>query len=55
MTLEEICKALSDRNLRVVSDRTGIKYPKLWRLANGETKRPLLEDIEKLRSYLEKP
>jgi len=31
LTPEEIAERLSDRNLRVVADRTGISYPVVWR------------------------
>jgi hypothetical protein len=31
LTLEEISKKLEDRNLRAVSEKTGIDYNRLWR------------------------
>jgi len=37
LTLESIRKALEDRNLRRVSERTGISYSTLMRLRRGET------------------
>lgn len=37
LTLENIRKALEDRNLRRVSERTGISYSTLMRLRRGDT------------------
>ena len=49
----KIQQQLSDRNLKVVSDRIGISHDKLCRIARGESKRPSLEDISKIMNYLE--
>jgi hypothetical protein len=49
----KIQQQLSDRNLKVVSERTGIKQDKLWRIMTGRTKRPNVEEVEKLMQYLE--
>jgi hypothetical protein len=37
LTLESIRQALEDRNLRRVSERTGISYSTLMRLRRGKT------------------
>lgn len=37
LTLESIRRALEDRNLRRVSERTGISYSTLMRLRRGES------------------
>jgi DNA-binding Xre family transcriptional regulator len=54
MTIDEIQKALADRNLQKVSDSTEISYYTIRRIANGEAKRPSYEDIEKIKAYLER-
>ena len=50
----KIQQQLSDRNLKVVAERLGIKHERLWRIASGKSKRPSMEDIEKIMNYLEK-
>jgi len=49
----KIQQQLSDRNLSIVAERTGIDQHKQWRIARGVSKRPKLEDIEKIMRYLE--
>lgn len=49
----KIQQQLSDRNLKVVAQRTGITHDRLWRIATGKSKRPSLEDIEVIMKYLE--
>lgn len=51
MTLDEIVARLEDKNLMVVANRLDIKYHRLYRLAKGRARRPLLEDVEKLKDY----
>lgn len=50
---QKIREGLADRNLRVVAERTGMAYFKLWRFATEKTKVPHQEDIDKLIKYLE--
>ena len=53
MTLDDIVNRLEDKNLKVVADRLDIAYHRLYRLAKGRARRPLLEDIEKLKTYFD--
>ena len=50
----KIQEQLSDRNLKIVAERTGISHYRVWRIATGKSKRPALEDIETIMKYLEK-
>jgi len=49
--MEEIRKALSDRNLRKVSESTGVTYGTLARIVRGEIE-PRYSDAEALVKYL---
>lgn len=51
-TLDEIRRELSDRNLRAVSDRTGVHYNALLRLMNHNSN-PSYETVRKITEYLE--
>ena len=51
MTVEQVAEALSDRNLVVVAERTGLNYHTVWRVATGCTN-PAYSTIEKLSAYL---
>lgn len=51
MTVEQVVAALSDRNLVVVAERTGLNYHTVWRVATGCTN-PAYSTIEKLSAYL---
>lgn len=51
MTVKQVAKALSDRNLVVVAERTGLNYHTVWRVATGCTN-PAYSTIEKLSAYL---
>lgn len=51
MTVKQVADALSDRNLVVVADRTGLNYHTVWRVATGCTN-PAYSTIEKLSAYL---
>ena len=53
MTLEQIQKSLSDRNLTKVAESIGIPYTTLWRIASGKAQRPAFQDIERIKAYLE--
>ena len=50
--LTEISQRLSDKNLKIVAERTEIPYHRLYRLKSGQARRPLIEDINKLTDYL---
>lgn len=51
MTAKQVAEALSDRNLVVVAERTGLNYHTVWRVATGCTN-PAYSTIEKLSAYL---
>lgn len=51
MTVKQVAEALSDRNLVVVAERTGLNYHTVWRVATGCTN-PAYSTIEKLSAYL---
>lgn len=51
-SLSEIVSRLQDRNLKMVSRRTGIPYQNLRHLAIGKTKAPNYMDVDRLREYL---
>lgn len=51
LTLEQIRHALTDRNLREVSRRTGIHYMTLGRIKNGQSM-PAYPTAQKLSEYL---
>jgi predicted transcriptional regulator len=51
-SLNEIIKRLEDRNLKMVSRRTGISYPNLRDIAIGKVKNPRYSTVDKLREYL---
>ena len=52
MTIDEIIAALKDRNLKVVSERTGIHHNSLVALKNGAVQNPHQRTIELLTAYL---
>lgn len=51
-TLYEVRRELSDRNLKTVSDRTGVHYNALLRLVNQQSN-PSYETVRKVAEYLE--
>lgn len=53
LSLEEIRKRLSDRNLREVSRRTGIGYAYLAAIASGTRNNPTYAILKPLCDYLE--
>jgi hypothetical protein len=53
MTLEQIQKALEHRNLKKVSETTGIPYYTIHRIKYGKTTDPSYKVVDKLREYLE--
>lgn len=52
MTIEEIRDRLKDRNLKAVSDATGIPYYTVQRFAAGTSVRPAYETVKALQDYL---
>lgn len=52
MTIEQIVKALKDRNLREVERQTGIGYITLSRLRNGHNTNPSYKTVVRLSEYL---
>tara|TARA_B100000900_G_scaffold237545_1_gene201699 strand:+ start:3234 stop:3443 length:210 start_codon:yes stop_codon:yes gene_type:complete len=50
-SLDEVVKRLSDRNLKIVSQKSGVAYQTLRLLAIGKTKRPNYMDMDRLREY----
>ena len=52
ITLDEIRKRLEDRNLTVISERTGVSYQTLWRITKTNST-PSVATAEKLSEYLE--
>jgi predicted transcriptional regulator len=53
MTLEKIREALDDRNLKLVSERSGVPYQVLLRIKKGETQNPAYNTTKALSDYLE--
>jgi transcriptional regulator with XRE-family HTH domain len=53
LTVEEIEIKLKDRTLTKVADATGLSYPTVWKIANGESGRVEYETVKKLSDYLE--
>lgn len=53
MSLQEIKKALRDRNLSYVAERIGMKRQQLWLIASGQNGNPTIRTIEKISNYLE--
>lgn len=52
MTIEQIMKALQDRNLNEVSRQTGIHVVTLSRIKNGHHRNPRYETVVRLAEYL---
>jgi predicted transcriptional regulator len=52
MTLEEIRGKLQDRNLRLVSQLSGVPYQVILRIKKGETENPSYNTIKALSEYL---
>lgn len=52
MTIEQIVKALADRNLMAVSTATGIGYQTVRNIARGITKDPHYSVYKALNDYL---
>jgi len=53
MTLEQIKASLDDRNLKLVSERSGVPYQVLLRIKKGTTTNPAYNTIKALSEYLE--
>ena len=53
LAIEEISKRLNDRTLTKVSKATGISYPTIWKIANGQAGNVGYNTVKKLSEYLE--
>ena len=54
LTVEEIEIKLKDRTLTKVAEATGLSYPTIWKLANGESGRVEYETVKKVSDYIER-
>ncbi len=52
MTLDEMVKALDDRNLVKVSEATGVSYQTIRNIAIGKTLDPSISVFKKIEQYL---
>ncbi|WP_373739918.1 helix-turn-helix domain-containing protein [Jeotgalibaca porci] len=53
LNLEDIVRKLHDRNIKVVSKKTGISYHTILNIQKGENKNPTMNTLVKLSDYLE--
>jgi N-acetylmuramic acid 6-phosphate (MurNAc-6-P) etherase len=53
LPLEEVVKRLKDRNLRIVSDATGINHHTVCRIVRSPSEKVEYETVKKLSDYLE--
>lgn len=53
MTLEEIRRELSDRNISEVARRIGMHRQQLWLISSGINKNPTYETLKRISDYLE--
>ncbi|WP_298065186.1 hypothetical protein [uncultured Acinetobacter sp.] len=53
MTLEQVQKALQDRNLKAVASGCGLAYDTVWRIANGKIERVSYDAVKALSDYLQ--
>jgi len=51
LTLEDISKKLKDRKLYVVSEATGLSFPTLKKLVNGETNKYNYSTLKSISDY----
>lgn len=54
LTLEEVVKALKDRNLKAVSDNCGVNHATLCRLVRCPSQDVTYGTVKKLSDYLER-
>ena len=54
MTIDEAIDKLSDRNLRLVSERIGVSYTMITKFAKGDNRNPTLRTFTKITNYLER-
>jgi hypothetical protein len=52
LTLEQIIKALDDRNWKRVSEGSGVNYQTVWKIARGNAGNVSYETVKKLSDYL---
>ena len=53
LSAEEIAEKLQDRHLKVLSERTGVPYPTIWRLARYPEYGANYDTVKKISDYLE--
>lgn len=53
LTVPEIRRALSDRNLAAVARRIGMSRQQLWLIVNGQNSNPTARTLEKISDYIE--
>lgn len=52
MTLDEMIRLLSDRNLSEISRRTGLSRQLIWSIASGNNTNPTLDTFRRIEAYL---
>lgn len=53
MTVEQVKKAMADRNLSEVARRIGMRRQQLWLIVNGVSANPTIKTLERISGYLE--
>lgn len=51
LTIEKIREMLADRHLKIVSDKSGVKYHTVRAIAAGDVTNPSYETIRRLSEY----
>jgi len=52
LTVERIREMLADRHLKIVSDKSGVKYATVRAIASGDVTNPSYESVKRLSEYL---
>lgn len=53
LTLDQIVSGLEDRNLKIVSEKSGVNYLTVTKIANGSQTNPQYRTLKALSDYLE--
>jgi hypothetical protein len=53
LTVEEIKERLQDRRIPIVSEATGLSYPTIQKIRDGESDNPSYKTMQRLSEYLE--
>lgn len=53
LTIEQVRRALGDRNLKQVAERAGLHYNTVRAIARGENENPSYETMRALARYIE--